>query len=77
MCIRDSVRVVVEQHHVLDGIGEFPVLREVEPCQIVIDAEDLLLQDARVLAVALQDPCLLYTSPSPRDRTRSRMPSSD
>ena len=23
-----------------------------------------------------QDPCLLYTSPSPRDRTRSRMPSS-
>ena len=24
----------------------------------------------------LYDPCLLYTSPSPRDRTRSRMPSS-
>ena len=23
-----------------------------------------------------QNPCLLYTSPSPRDRTRSRMPSS-
>ena len=26
--------------------------------------------------MALCDPCLLYTSPSPRDRTRSRMPSS-
>src|SRR5664280_1306372 len=26
--------------------------------------------------VALGIPCLLYTSPSPRDRTRSRMPSS-
>ena len=25
---------------------------------------------------ALNNPCLLYTSPSPRDRTRSRMPSS-
>ena len=25
---------------------------------------------------SLQDRCLLYTSPSPRDRTRSRMPSS-
>ena len=25
---------------------------------------------------AQQPPCLLYTSPSPRDRTRSRMPSS-
>ena len=24
----------------------------------------------------LADACLLYTSPSPRDRTRSRMPSS-
>ena len=24
----------------------------------------------------LENPCLLYTSPSPRDRTRSRMPSS-
>ena len=23
-----------------------------------------------------ENPCLLYTSPSPRDRTRSRMPSS-
>ena len=27
-------------------------------------------------ANGLQDVCLLYTSPSPRDRTRSRMPSS-
>ena len=26
--------------------------------------------------VTLTYPCLLYTSPSPRDRTRSRMPSS-
>ena len=30
----------------------------------------------RCPTVALPDPCLLYTSPSPRDRTRSRMPSS-
>ena len=26
--------------------------------------------------LAAPEPCLLYTSPSPRDRTRSRMPSS-
>ena len=26
--------------------------------------------------VVVAGPCLLYTSPSPRDRTRSRMPSS-
>ena len=29
-----------------------------------------------VLGAALAYNCLLYTSPSPRDRTRSRMPSS-
>ena len=27
-------------------------------------------------ALGLDNVCLLYTSPSPRDRTRSRMPSS-
>ena len=31
---------------------------------------------ALVLQMAVLSPCLLYTSPSPRDRTRSRMPSS-
>ena len=29
-----------------------------------------------VVAITLAKACLLYTSPSPRDRTRSRMPSS-
>ena len=29
-----------------------------------------------IVAPSSVDPCLLYTSPSPRDRTRSRMPSS-
>ena len=33
-------------------------------------------QPAEDSAVELVDFCLLYTSPSPRDRTRSRMPSS-
>ena len=39
-----------------------------------------LLRDLRVrmqrAMAPLLDACLLYTSPSPRDRTRSRMPSS-
>ena len=30
----------------------------------------------RAQAGMITNPCLLYTSPSPRDRTRSRMPSS-
>ena len=32
--------------------------------------------DAKITGLAGSLPCLLYTSPSPRDRTRSRMPSS-
>ena len=30
----------------------------------------------KAAGVVVDDTCLLYTSPSPRDRTRSRMPSS-
>ena len=39
---------------------------------------DLESQDEamKICASELGMPCLLYTSPSPRDRTRSRMPSS-
>ena len=33
-------------------------------------------QDFTVFGGSLSQACLLYTSPSPRDRTRSRMPSS-
>ena len=47
------------------------------------DLVELLAHKRRVLSgavgatlVALVGDCLLYTSPSPRDRTRSRMPSS-
>ena len=40
---------------------------------LVISVIDLLLG---LLSSALYIICLLYTSPSPRDRTRSRMPSS-
>ena len=51
-----------------------------------VDSADLLFAHWRALVVRIRvafaaDPelagvCLLYTSPSPRDRTRSRMPSS-
>ena len=35
-----------------------------------------VLATAELVACVPLEPCLLYTSPSPRDRTRSRMPSS-
>ena len=37
---------------------------------------DKALEERRNLILTQSDSCLLYTSPSPRDRTRSRMPSS-
>src|SRR5664280_3413188 len=39
------------------------------------DEADLLAREPAVLTGALIGYCLLYTSPSPRDRPRSRMPS--
>ena len=43
-----------------------------------IEIEDLIQVGLIGLLKAVEDyqSCLLYTSPSPRDRTRSRMPSS-
>ena len=43
-------------------------LQGVEFIAVNTDAQDLKLSKCKT--------CLLYTSPSPRDRTRSRMPSS-
>ena len=41
------------------------------------DSVDIRLEGGRVIKIReLRITCLLYTSPSPRDRTRSRMPSS-
>ena len=37
---------------------------------------DLENKTGRPIAILMDLHCLLYTSPSPRDRTRSRMPSS-
>ena len=39
-------------------------------------AQEVLLSDRADQIDDLRSRCLLYTSPSPRDRTRSRMPSS-
>ena len=52
---------------------------EIIPClqdnysYLIIDESN---KSACVVDPSESEPCLLYTSPSPRDRTRSRMPSS-
>ena len=46
--------------------------------QAVYDIAEMIVKVKEPIEVEydLIKPCLLYTSPSPRDRTRSRMPSS-
>ena len=53
---------------ILEQIGNTPLL----------DLSDLVSKPGVELYAKAEwfNPCLLYTSPSPRDRTRSRMPSS-
>ena len=41
-----------------------------------IVGQNINMMDAQGYIIASTDPCLLYTSPSPRDRQKSRMPSS-
>ena len=45
-------------------------------CILANFSEQFLISDAEREMLARTSTCLLYTSPSPRDRTRSRMPSS-
>ena len=43
---------------------------------LTISREEIQKSTSTNVSELLQQVCLLYTSPSPRDRTRSRMPSS-
>ena len=46
--------------------------------QVSIEADEIIVTSSYIDTNLsdLDDPCLLYTSPSPRDRQKSRMPSS-
>ena len=54
--------------------SKYPLLGSVRASAQMVSYEAAL--GLSVCAVVLTTGCLLYTSPSPRDRTRSRMPSS-
>ena len=62
----DAVKNVAS---VLQDYGQGPLL-------VVISAMGKITNKLEELVDAYYFSCLLYTSPSPRDRTRSRMPSS-
>ena len=64
----DLLLALVERRERMVPRGE--LFQLVWPGRVVED------QNLKVQVVALRKLCLLYTSPSPRDRTRPRMPSS-
>ena len=87
-----KTRTGVERRHIADDdestsdIGYEAAKKAIENSGINIEDIDLIVVGTTTpdfifpnVATLIQDKlgiCLLYTSPSPRDRTRSRMPSS-
>ena len=45
-------------------------------CCMMKDGKMMQMKSGKMMPMEKDMTCLLYTSPSPRDRTRSRMPSS-
>ena len=80
----DAIRMILDEHLKSEGLdvssfsdGEL-LLNELDK-----DVPDLVISDIKMPGVNgydllkhLNNNCLLYTSPSPRDRQKSRMPSS-
>ena len=78
----DIVRTLVTYNLVRRNVHELDILwHQQMRCHLFVDKHHILAS-VLVKDVAVREPCvadiscLLYTSPSPRDRTRSRMPSS-
>ena len=51
-------------------------VEEMSVRDVLVEINAMLTEALAVLGSVIPTPCLLYTSPSPRDRQRSRMPSS-
>ena len=86
LCKGLGVRTVLETHGHWDHIQAVPQVRDAGYMVGVTAADaamlpsyDYLLEDDTMIEVGrlkLHTICLLYTSPSPRDKRQSRMPSS-
>ena len=66
--------MALSKDEILDAIAEMSVMDIVELVEAM--EEKFGVSAAAAVAVAAPAACLLYTSPSPRDLSTSRMPSS-
>ena len=58
------------------GFDPYEIVKGIQPIAFEDVAWAYCVGAAIALKKGVKNACLLYTSPSPRDRTRSRMPSS-
>ena len=82
-----GVKFVAKLTNFSDGTGE-TLVKKIDASEVTFMTEDANRKISRVwysintanaksgVEIIWDGTCLLYTSPSPRDRTRSRMPSS-
>ena len=78
--MKDSALGMGLKRFVNERLGQYGEVRDVKvdtkASRITIEALLKGERDVVIATVERYELCLLYTSPSPRDRTRSRMPSS-
>ena len=73
-------RIVISTYQSTSGAGKKPMDELIDQTKSILNNKNFEVKNftkqIAFNAIPHIDSCLLYTSPSPRDRTRSRMPSS-
>ena len=76
MAINDAEQLVLKKGYTEWHFDVTPLKSGVFPLLLKVAVLIMVNGKERKREITLEKDCLLYTSPSPRDRTRSRMPSS-
>ena len=75
----ENVEFVIGKAHQIQDGKDVAIIANGDTVRLAVEAAKVLEEkgiSARVLDMHTIKPCLLYTSPSPRDKRQSRMPSS-
>ena len=68
--------ILVQLYIVFYVLPDYGIFFEAFTCGVLVLGIHFSTYTSEVFRAGIDNVCLLYTSPSPRDRTRSRMPSS-
>ena len=73
-----KVMIVDDEKHVRESLQQTLTLEDfdIEACESAQEALKIIEANWEGIVITDINICLLYTSPSPRDRQKSRMPSS-